>query len=289
MSEKQRFTSNVIAKDSAKVNGGEGGGGGTSSYSDLTNKPSINGVTLSGNKSAHDLGIDVPTKTSDLQNDSGFLSAVPVASADTVGGVIVGSGLSIDEDGILSANGGSGGSGSTPIVTKSSFGSATIIPATNIKADVSNGSTDRIFVYISNALTALKSLKHFGALRIRLRGMCDEFLGPLFYYKPASSWTGESLYPRVYLSNEPDSAVSDLIKVAELDGYCDAYDSEEDEVVVRCFTHQLITFLEEFGYTGLIIELRLDTPMALDTVTSATVAPSPIYYTLVEEEVNTPS
>ena len=35
----------------------EGGGGGTSDYTDLTNKPQINSVTLSGNKSLADLGI----------------------------------------------------------------------------------------------------------------------------------------------------------------------------------------------------------------------------------------
>ena len=34
-----------------------GGGGGTSDYTDLTNKPSINSVTLSGNKTASDLGL----------------------------------------------------------------------------------------------------------------------------------------------------------------------------------------------------------------------------------------
>ena len=33
-------------------------GGGTSDYNDLTNKPQINGVTLTGNKSTSDLGID---------------------------------------------------------------------------------------------------------------------------------------------------------------------------------------------------------------------------------------
>lgn len=38
-----------------------GGGGGTSNYNDLTNKPSINSVTLSGNKSLADLGIVIPT------------------------------------------------------------------------------------------------------------------------------------------------------------------------------------------------------------------------------------
>lgn len=32
-------------------------GGGTSNYNDLSNKPSINGVTLSGNKTSSDLGI----------------------------------------------------------------------------------------------------------------------------------------------------------------------------------------------------------------------------------------
>lgn len=53
-------------------------------YNDLTNKPTINNVTLSGNKSLNDLGIqpagnyalesEIPTKTSDLTNDSGFIS-----------------------------------------------------------------------------------------------------------------------------------------------------------------------------------------------------------------------
>lgn len=36
---------------------GEGGSGGTTDYDDLTNKPQIGGVTLSGNKSLADLGI----------------------------------------------------------------------------------------------------------------------------------------------------------------------------------------------------------------------------------------
>lgn len=79
-----------------------GGGGGSTNYNDLSNKPSINNVTLSGNKSLTDLGIQpsgnyvtpselstvattgnysdlngkptIPTKTSDLNNDSGFIT-----------------------------------------------------------------------------------------------------------------------------------------------------------------------------------------------------------------------
>lgn len=38
-----------------------GGGGGTGDYNDLTNKPKINNVTLSGNKSAADLGLVKPS------------------------------------------------------------------------------------------------------------------------------------------------------------------------------------------------------------------------------------
>lgn len=37
------------------------GGSGTTNYADLTNKPSINGVELSGNKTLADLGIDITT------------------------------------------------------------------------------------------------------------------------------------------------------------------------------------------------------------------------------------
>ena len=40
-----------------KLSEGGSGGGGTSNYNDLTNKPSINGVTLTGNKTTGDLGI----------------------------------------------------------------------------------------------------------------------------------------------------------------------------------------------------------------------------------------
>ena len=50
----------VLKKASATdydVEWGDESGGGSSDYADLTNKPSINGVTLSGNKTAEDLGL----------------------------------------------------------------------------------------------------------------------------------------------------------------------------------------------------------------------------------------
>lgn len=59
----------------------------TQSYAELTNKPKINNVELDGEKSLNDLGIqaqgnyatkeELPTKTSELNNDSGFLTSIP--------------------------------------------------------------------------------------------------------------------------------------------------------------------------------------------------------------------
>ncbi len=52
------------------VNGTASGGGGTSDYTDLTNKPKINGVTLAGNKSLSDLGIVEATALTNAQIDT---------------------------------------------------------------------------------------------------------------------------------------------------------------------------------------------------------------------------
>ena len=64
----------ATGEHSFDVMDGQGGGGGTSDYQALTNKPQINGVMLSGNKTQSDLGINVPTKVSDLDNDAGFIT-----------------------------------------------------------------------------------------------------------------------------------------------------------------------------------------------------------------------
>lgn len=49
---------------------GGGGGGGTSNYNQLTNKPSINGVTLTGDKTTSDLGIVENAQADWSQTDS---------------------------------------------------------------------------------------------------------------------------------------------------------------------------------------------------------------------------
>ena len=78
------------------------GGGGTSDYADLTNKPSINGVTLSGNKTAADLSLGTYSKpsggipksdlASDVQTSLGkadtALQSAPVTSVNGQTGAV---------------------------------------------------------------------------------------------------------------------------------------------------------------------------------------------------------
>ena len=58
------------------------GGGAASDYSSLVNKPQINSITLDGNKTGAQLGLasssDIPTKTSDLQNDTGYITGMTI-------------------------------------------------------------------------------------------------------------------------------------------------------------------------------------------------------------------
>lgn len=102
----------------------QSGGGGTHNYEELANKPSINNVTLVGDKSLSDLG--VPTKTSELTNDSGFITSVPVTSVNSKTGAVV---LAASDVGALSD--------STVIPTKTSeltndSGFLTSVPVTSV-------------------------------------------------------------------------------------------------------------------------------------------------------------
>lgn len=58
-------------------NGTTSGGGGSSDYNDLTNKPSINGVQLSGNKTTEDLKIETVEKKVDHGTDNTTFTLPP--------------------------------------------------------------------------------------------------------------------------------------------------------------------------------------------------------------------
>ena len=75
------------------------------------NVDSVNGKTGAVQLNASDVGAlpdttVIPTKRSQLDNDSGFISDIPIASATKLGGVKVGAGLSVTANGVLSATGG---------------------------------------------------------------------------------------------------------------------------------------------------------------------------------------
>lgn len=72
---------------------------------------SVNSKTGAVQLNASDVGAlpdttVIPSKTSQLDNDSGFITDLPVASPTQLGGVKVGAGLSVTENGVLSATGG---------------------------------------------------------------------------------------------------------------------------------------------------------------------------------------
>ena len=142
--------SNVVVNVSAK-NGldGSGGTGGTTDYSELENKPKINNVELTGNRTLAELGIQpegdylesesdptVPSHVknitqqniNDWNNKSDFSGSyndltdkptipeeysLPIASSTILGGIKVGANLEITEDGVLNAQAGGGTEGTT--------------------------------------------------------------------------------------------------------------------------------------------------------------------------------
>lgn len=63
----------IVIKDNVISATSGGGSGVTTDYEQLENLPKINGVELLGNKSASDLGIEMPTKLGDLENDKGYI------------------------------------------------------------------------------------------------------------------------------------------------------------------------------------------------------------------------
>ena len=84
----QRMAAMQAEIDELKQQGG--GGGGSDDYNDLNNKPQINGNTLSGNKTAAQLGLATP----------GDIPTIPVTSVNTKTGAVV---LDADDVGAIEA------------------------------------------------------------------------------------------------------------------------------------------------------------------------------------------
>lgn len=109
------FSGNATSATKATQDGN--GANIASTYAKKTEIPTVNNATLTIQKNGTTVNtftanassnvtanITVPTKVSDLTNDSGFITSIPTASASTLGGIKVGTGLAIDNNGVLSTN-----------------------------------------------------------------------------------------------------------------------------------------------------------------------------------------
>ena len=80
-----------------------GGSGGTSDYTDLTNKPKINSNTLSGNKTGSQLGLVDDVQINGTSIKSSGVANIPIASTSNLGTVKVNSsyGTNITAEGLV--------------------------------------------------------------------------------------------------------------------------------------------------------------------------------------------
>lgn len=83
--EVKKGSNNAVTSDAvAKAIAGGGGGGGSTDYTDLSNKPKINNVELSGNKSSSDLGLASDTDLNTLSDNVGDLSSLTTTDKTSI-------------------------------------------------------------------------------------------------------------------------------------------------------------------------------------------------------------
>ena len=116
--------------------GPEGPSGGVNTYAELPDKPTINGTEVYGGKQLWQFGIQPELKSGtniktingqsilgegNIEIENG-MAEIPVASASTLGGIKVGTNLSITEDGTLNAQASGSGDYTLPIASAETLG-----------------------------------------------------------------------------------------------------------------------------------------------------------------------
>lgn len=109
----------------ALVRSKSGGSGGTTNYNQLTNKPSINNVQLSGNKSLADLGAveDIQINGTTILSDG--VANIPISTSNTLGVVKTNytSGISTNNNNELQIN-----SANEAVIKQGTYGYYPIVP-----------------------------------------------------------------------------------------------------------------------------------------------------------------
>ena len=181
---------------------------GTTNYNALDNRPSVNNVVLSGNKTLDELGIQAKGNyvTESGLNQKGYITSIPsdyvkedelktingnsilgsgnieiesgvaeipVASPTTLGGIKVGANLTVTEDGTLSAIGGTGGS--TGSIEVNFMAGATTTSSTYGKFGYTPAALSGNPVQIGNRLTLSgdRIVVGAGVNHVRLHGFID--------------------------------------------------------------------------------------------------------------------
>ena len=92
-----KFSNSFEVQPNTRGGGGGGGGGGTSDYNDLTNKPSINGVTLQGALTSSDLNL---SSDYDDLTDKPSINGVTLQGALTSSDLNITAGIAVEYEGI---------------------------------------------------------------------------------------------------------------------------------------------------------------------------------------------
>lgn len=119
----------------------QGGGGGTSNYNDLSNKPSINSTTLSGNKTGAELGL---ASTADISN-------INITGSTNTTGSTIGKGVTFYLNGSLCI-------ALTNIASGATFTSGTNYSTITIGEELSSLNSNTVkFIDVSTLLTTLST------------------------------------------------------------------------------------------------------------------------------------
>ena len=146
-----------------------GGSGGTSDYTALTNKPQINGTTLTGNKTPANLGLSPSGHTHVIGDVDTLSSALAGKVAEPASDGSYGQVLATDGNGgrywKTASGGGGGGSGLTLLWTNSSPSSN--FSAKTVALDLSGYSAVVVILYSSGAAVAGSVIVPKGGIQVR--------------------------------------------------------------------------------------------------------------------------
>lgn len=95
---KQRLEILYQLVDELEAGGGGGGGGGTTNYNELSNKPSIEGQQLVGNKTASDLGLATTSQLNRKVDKEEGSSLMTAAQATKLEGIQAGAEVNVQAD-----------------------------------------------------------------------------------------------------------------------------------------------------------------------------------------------